>query len=621
MTSNFEQRQTRQSRDFDRPEETNYDTLSSNLATTTTYRSAVSPRVTNVQRSRPTGLGITSASTRISQNYYSTNSSGFGPGLASLVHFSGVPMRGGYGGTDTAVATINTARKRDKRDLELLNDKFAQYVERVRFLEAQNRKLNMELEALRSRSGQGSSRIKEMYDIERAEAEKLIADTQRDAASAKLKAEQLEQDVKRQAARMKDITGSTEAERREIDNIQRQIAENEAQIALFRRRIADLDDELRRYKIESQRLSSEINRLQNEIQNELFIKVSCEVEKVALDDEIETLKQLHEAELAEIRSQSVSNDLDPSQFFRNELSQSIQEIRNDYENAIDNRRNELQNRYHLLVKETIIRTQPANTFVNVQQQKQTELLRTEILQTQNQNAHLLAKNKQLQNAMEELKRKIKDLQDADAQARAKGERDIDEARRHLQRVKDDYDLILEFKTSLEKEIETYRRHLEGPDGLRGCVDRIVQNAEQQALDRTGGSGSSKNIYASGSTTIQHTYINTTSSNYGHGGSTPGATISNLINQSPPKSSPYQTLSSTFRDSTLRNAPPTSSTLRNSTLPDDTNYNRSFRESSIHEYTNQNSLSRGSVIRDSIPVRQSSTNDYRESEIYDTIEDS
>ncbi len=34
----------------------------------------------------------------------------------------------------------------------------------------------------------------------------------------------------------------------------------------------DLEDEIRRYKNESQRLSSEIVRLQNEIQNELFLK-------------------------------------------------------------------------------------------------------------------------------------------------------------------------------------------------------------------------------------------------------------------------------------------------------------------------------------------------------------
>ncbi|CAF1451326.1 unnamed protein product [Adineta ricciae] len=597
MTDNYGPRQSRMSHDVDRPNEPTYDTLSS----ATTYRSAVSPRVTNVQRSRPTGLGVTSSSTKIFQNYSSSGNTGFGPGLASLANLTGVPMRGGPLGTYTGVATITLSRKRDKHDLELLNDKFAQYVEKVRFLEAQNRKLNMELEALRSRAGQGSSRIKEMYDIERDEAENLIDDTKHEVATARAKAEKLEQEVKRQAARVKDITGSTEAERREIDNLQRKIAENEAQIALLRRRIADLEDESRRYKLESQRLSSEISRLQNEIQNELFIKASCEVEKVALEDEIETLKQIHEAELAELRSQSVSNDLDPSQFFRNELSQAIQEVRNDYENNIDNRRNELQNQYHLLVKQTVIHNQPTDSVVNIQQVKQSERLRTDILQKQNQNAHLEAKNKEMRNRLDELRRKIKETQDQAAHDRAKGERDIDEARRNLERAKAQYDQIIEFKTSLEKEIDAYRKQLEGPDGLQGCVDRIVQNAEQKALERPVGPIYSKSIRST--TSIRHTFINSSGSNYAQGNPTPGATISNLATQSPPTGGAYQTASSTHRDVIYRNQPNNNNASRNSTSHYEISYDDSFREPP-HEYTNLTNVYRNTTQRESVRARQS-----------------
>jgi hypothetical protein len=148
MYSHYEQRQERTSRDYDRLNDSR-DTFSS---TSTSYRSGINPRVTNVPRSRPTGLGASGVSTRMYQNYSSTG--GFGPGLASLVNFPGVPLRGGSTGANAAVVNINTARKRDKRDLEILNDKFAQYVEKVRFLEAQNRKLALELEVLSSRSGQ-----------------------------------------------------------------------------------------------------------------------------------------------------------------------------------------------------------------------------------------------------------------------------------------------------------------------------------------------------------------------------------------------------------------------------------------------------------------------------------
>jgi len=52
----------------------------------------------------------------------------------------------------------------------------------------------------------------------------------------------------------------------------------------------DLEDEARRYKNETQRLSSEIVRVQNEIQNELFLKSSCEVEKLTVEDDLTNLK-------------------------------------------------------------------------------------------------------------------------------------------------------------------------------------------------------------------------------------------------------------------------------------------------------------------------------------------
>jgi hypothetical protein len=74
----------------------------------------------------------------------------------------------------------------------------------------------------------GSSRIKEMYDIEMQEANKLIDDTKRDAAAAHAKTQQAEQEVKRQRARYMEVSGSRESDRKEIDAIQRQIAENQA---------------------------------------------------------------------------------------------------------------------------------------------------------------------------------------------------------------------------------------------------------------------------------------------------------------------------------------------------------------------------------------------------------
>ena len=131
------------------------DSFDGSSTTGSTYQSAISRRPVEIHRSRAHGGGGSGAVTRMIQSFHSTGGSqSFGPGLASLANFSGIPLRGGANAGNTALVEINVNRQRDKRDLAALNDKFAQYLEKVRFLEAQNRKLVMEIDALKSRSGQ-----------------------------------------------------------------------------------------------------------------------------------------------------------------------------------------------------------------------------------------------------------------------------------------------------------------------------------------------------------------------------------------------------------------------------------------------------------------------------------
>jgi DNA repair exonuclease SbcCD ATPase subunit len=171
---------------------------------------------------------------------------------------------------------------------------------------------------------------------------------------------------------------------------------------------------------------------------------------------------LDEADLAELRSQSVSNDLDPSQFFRNELAQAIREIRNDYENVVENQRNDMQNRYSLAYNELIIRQSQSNVnpLYNAQQRQQEERIRTELTKTQNQTGYLRAKNQEVKNRIDELQRKLGALRDEGGLQQAKTAKEIQEAKRRLDQAQRDFDEVSNLKTSLEKEITTYRDLLE-----------------------------------------------------------------------------------------------------------------------------------------------------------------
>lgn len=67
-----------------------------------------------------------------------------------------------------------------------------------------------------------------MYKTEKAAAQALIDGTKADAAAALLKAQQAEQEVKRQRARLEQVEGIRGVHQKDIENLQKQIAENEA---------------------------------------------------------------------------------------------------------------------------------------------------------------------------------------------------------------------------------------------------------------------------------------------------------------------------------------------------------------------------------------------------------
>ncbi len=74
------------------------------------------------------------------------------------------------------------------------------------------------------------------------EANKLIDDIRRDGAATNLKRQQAEKDLLNQTARYNDIKSLRETDRREIDALQFQIAENEAVGEYFSFLKTDLND-------------------------------------------------------------------------------------------------------------------------------------------------------------------------------------------------------------------------------------------------------------------------------------------------------------------------------------------------------------------------------------------
>jgi hypothetical protein len=115
--------------------------------------------------------------------------------------------------------------------------------------------------------------------------------------------------------------------------------------------------------------------------------------------------KIDESDLNELRSKTVIDvNLDPSHFFRNELAQAIRDIREEFERLNEQQRTELHNRYMMSYNELIVRHQKPDLdpLQSEQQRIQEEKLRTTLLSTRNEVAHMKARNEELNNRIREL---------------------------------------------------------------------------------------------------------------------------------------------------------------------------------------------------------------------------
>lgn len=132
------------------------------------YRSSITsrPSFNRTVTSSSQNYGAPGSGNRVLKIVTETHSSSVSSGLSP------------YG--QNAASTIRDNREREKKEIMELNDRLASYIEKVRFLDAQNRKLDADLKMLQGRFGKSTGSVKVMYEMEITTATNVVKQTGKD---------------------------------------------------------------------------------------------------------------------------------------------------------------------------------------------------------------------------------------------------------------------------------------------------------------------------------------------------------------------------------------------------------------------------------------------------------
>jgi len=378
--------------------------------------------------------------------------------------------------SNSGLTDFRGSREKEKREMQNLNERLASYIEKVHFLETQNKKLEAELEALRNRKTEDLQPIRDAYENELAQARKVIDELSSSKGANDAKLAGLQDEIANLRSLITTYENQAKDYRKKIDSLGNQIGEYEGELHTLRLRVGSLEDENAKLRELLEKIQDQNRGLRSDLDAETAAHIEAEMQAQTATEEAAFYKDLLD-QVKMLQPEPVTiKGQDMTAYWDSQMKKCLRDIHAAYDEKIDIIQADNEAKLNAQVQSMRAGTVKDNLQLSKATEEVTKL-RGQLAERNAANAEMATRMAALQAERDSLASRLSELERELESERIARQNEVSQLETELDGVMAQLQSLMDAKLSMELEIACYKKLLEGEEqrglGLKALVEQAI----------------------------------------------------------------------------------------------------------------------------------------------------